>query len=510
MRREIELLEAAQSGRRVDLGDLNTVTLSAVQIGTLAASLWHHNHDQKYGGLLFTKLEGLGFRSSPAHVLDGHPESSWWPVLRALSARQVPPKETLSKCLKNLERETPADTLLCGVFLGLCALDYYPPGGIAELTAAFIESGRIFDYRPDFQSRGIRLVRRYPTGGLSEKCALLLPAMVECFGDRFGIKSPFSVGKTLAFTGGTWDKLSSIEGFKFPDPGEQVLEILNRGNCAITVTMGEAAPADRVLYQRRSETSTVVCDSLIVSSIASKHAAIPVHHMVLDTRVGAAAFIPDEKAANRIGGLISDALRPLGIDVLLSVLENSEPNGSAVGNYLEVLEAMEIIRGTHSGNFDLRGKRSQLLICLDFFVKMLGMARPEIEPSEAVECIEQSINSGELWEAQKRFLANHSVSAGVIEGLEMQPWRPMAGIEKKEIRSPRKGYVRGINQRAIGRRVYNGFEDGRLDSRFSGIVLKKRRYDPVAIGDLLCTIYAPEAHAVADEALIEAIFDLAG
>lgn len=506
MRREIEFLEAAQSGKGVDLRSLNRLDLSPVQLGALAASLWHYGREDD--DTLRAKLDRFGFRPNRAEILDGDPDNRWWPVVRALRRREVPPGAELLQCLRSLEEETLPATLLSGVFLSLCALDYYPPAGIVGLTEAFIDSGKIFDYRPHFESEGIRLVRRYPTGGLSEKCALLLPAMVECFGGRWRIKSPFSVGRTLGFTGGTWDKLSSLDGFTFPEPTREVLQILKKGNCAITVTQGEAAPADRVIYRRRSETSTVECDALIVSSIASKHAAIPVHHMVLDVRVGTAAFISDEKAANRIGGLIRDALRPRGINVLVSVLENSEPNGSAIGNYLEVLEAMEIIRGHHSGNFDLRGKRSQLSICVDFFVKMVGMARPEIDPSEVVASVEQSISSGELWNAQKRFLANHSVSPDVIEALEREPWKPMSTIEKKEIRSPTDGYIRGIDQRSIGRRVYNGFEDGRRDVRLGGIVLNKRKYDPIARGDLLCIIYAPEARSLDEGALLEAIFDL--
>jgi pyrimidine-nucleoside phosphorylase len=506
MRREIEYLEAAQSGNGVDLRDLNSLDLSVVQIGALTASLWHHRRaeDESLRG----KLASVGFRPDRATILQGHPDNKWWPVVNALRDRRSPLSSDLFRALKGLEEETPAEILLSGVFLSLCALDYYPAEGVAGLTEAFIKSGQVFDYRPHFESEGIKLVRRYPTGGLSEKCALLLPAMVECFGDELNIKSPFSVGRTLGFTGGTWDKLSSIDGFTFPEPGEAVIGILEKGNCAITVTLGEAAPADRVIYRRRSETSTVECDSLIVSSIASKHAAIPVHHMVLDARIGTATFIPDEESANRIGGLIRDALRPRGINLLVSVLENSEPDGSAIGNYLEVLEAMEIIRGHHSGSFDLRGKRTQLSICADFFVKMVSMARPTTDPSKLVDAIEKSIATGRLWEAQKRFLANHSVSASAIGVLENDPWNIMSGVERKEIRSPRDGYLRDINQRSLGRRIYNGFEDGRRDIRLGGIILKKRRYDPVAKGDIICSIYGPGCRSIDEESLLEAIFDL--
>jgi thymidine phosphorylase len=169
---------------------------------------------------------------------------------------------------------------------------------------------------------------------------------------------------------------------------------------------------------------------------------------------------------------------------------------------------MEIIRGNHSGHFDLRGKQTQLLICLDFFVKMLAMTRPEINPSEVVASVEKSISSGELWNAQKTFLANHSVPPEVIEALETKPWKPMSAIEKKEIRSPRDGYIRGVDQRSIGRRVYSGFDDGVRDVRFGGIVLNKRRYDPVAKGDILCMIYTPEASSLNEETLLDAIFDL--
>jgi pyrimidine-nucleoside phosphorylase len=456
---------------------------------------------------LSERLREFGFHPDSSTILSGHDDNKWWPVVNALRERQLPDPPRLDRCLKNLEGETTSEVLLSGVFLSLCLHGYYNQSGIPKLTEAFLKSGKIFDYREHFERNGIKLVRRYPTGGLSEKCALLLPAMIECFGDELRIKSPFFVAKSLGFTGGTWDKLSSLDGFEFPSPGDATLEILSRGNCAITVTLGKAAPADRVFYRRRSETSTIECDPLIVSSIASKHAAVPVHAMVLDVRTGVGAFIPDEAAANRIGDLIRDALRAHRMNVLVSVIGNAEPNGSAIGDYLEVLEAVEILRGQHSGSFDLRGKKTQLAICCDFFVKMIKMARVETDSSRLVATIDEAIASGKLWAAQKRFLVNHGVPIGVIELLEKDPWRPLSSGERKHVLSKYDGYLRDINQRAIGSLVYNGFYEGHHPSHFDGVVLKKRKFDPVAKGDLLCTVYAPHADALDSDCLCDTLFE---
>jgi thymidine phosphorylase len=289
--------------------------------------------------------------------------------------------------------------------------------------------------------------------------------MFECFGDDLGIKSPFSVGRTLGFTGGTWDKLSSIEGFHFPLPGEETIRVLKKGNCVITVTLEDAAPADRVMYQRRSQTSTVECDSLIVSSIASKHAAIPVHSMVLDTRIGRGAFIPNWSAAERIGGLIRSALLPHGMEVLVSIKENVEPNGSSIGNYLEVVEALEIIRNTHSGLFDLRGKREQLSICVDFFVKMVALERPDVDRQDLVKKIENSILLGRLWSSQRRFLANHGVAELVLDALEHDPLKPILSLKTVNIVSSRAGSLREIDQRMLGSFVYNELHTEQSESK---------------------------------------------
>lgn len=458
-----------------------------MQLGALAANLWRHGFGD--APEISQKLNDVGFLIDRSNVARGHPSSKWWPVLHALIARRAPALSDLSIALADLEKESPADTVLSGVFLALSTLGYYPAEGIPVLTQAFIDSGKIFDYRPVFEQSRFKLVRRYPTGGVSEKCALILPAMVECFGAEFGIKSPFSVGRALGFTGGTWDKLSAIDGFTFPEPGDPAIEILRKGHCAITVTLGEAAPADRVMYLRRSQTNTIECDALIVSSIASKHAAVPVHHMILDSRVGSAAFIPDVAAAERIGTLIGDALRPRGIELLVSVLDNVQPDGAAIGDYLEILEATEIMCGTHSGRFDMRGKRAQLAICSDFFVKMVQMARPAIDSSAVIRAIDNAIASGSLWQAQRRFLRNHGVTEGTLDALEADPWHPMAQVSQVQVRSRRSGRLAAIDQRAAGMLVNGGFAKERQDRRSAGIVLSKRLYDPVREGDLLCTVY---------------------
>jgi thymidine phosphorylase len=503
MRAEIEFLESAHEGIRVDLDRLVEIKFSPVQLGAFVTSLWHHTHYYDHP-LLKAELAELGFWFDSTKILRGHDGDIWWSVIATLLQRCRPAPAALDQCLARLEAETPPQTLLCGVFLALCLHGYFGQADIPSLTEAFIRSGRVYDYRKDLG--GFRLTRRYPTGGLSEKCALVLPAMFECFGDELRIKSPFSVGRTLGFTGGTWDKLSSIEGFHFPSPGEETLRILRRGNCAITVTLEDAAPADRVMYRRRSQTSTVECDSLIVSSIASKHAAIPVHSMILDVRIGRGAFIPDWSAAERIGGLIRSALAPQEMEVLVSIKKNVEPNGSSIGNYLEVVEALEIIRNIHSGLFDLRGKHEQLSICIDFFVKMVALERPEIDSQSLIEKIEAAILSGRLWSSERQFLSNHGVPDSVLDALEHEPLKPILSLKSVNIRSAHAGSLRDIDQRKLGSFVYNELHARQSESRFSGVILNKRRFDPVRARDALCTAYASDLSAIQDSVLENELF----
>lgn len=207
------------------------------------------------------------------------------------------------------------------------------------LTKSMKNTGNIYNYKQNFPT--YFFTRRYPTGGVSEKLSLLLPTFIMCIADKYNIKSPFTIGRSLGFTGGTWDKLSSIPEFNFAKPGIESIERLNRCGVSMTVSKDDMCPADRILYQLRSLVGTIESTELATASIASKQLAVPCDYLLLDTRYGEGAFFKKEEAM-RMSKLIKEFLEHEGIDVDVIYTDTPFPNGSSIGNALEVEEAIYI------------------------------------------------------------------------------------------------------------------------------------------------------------------------
>jgi len=154
-----------------------------------------------------------------------------------------------------------------------------------------LESGSVFDYRSLARKTGRRLIRRYPTGGVSEKVSLILPSILVALSEHIPLMSTTLVARSLSFTGGTWDKLAIIPEFRFAAPGQDIENILAETRVAVCTTNSQVCPADRSLYTLRSLTGNVVSKPLIISSICSKHLALPVHRILMDVRFGPGSFM---------------------------------------------------------------------------------------------------------------------------------------------------------------------------------------------------------------------------
>ena len=148
----------------------------------------------------------------------------------------------------------------------------------------------------------------------------------------------------MGFTGGTWDKLSSIPEFNFAGPGKESIERLDKCGISMTVSKNDMCPADRILYQLRSLVGTIESTELATASIASKQLAIPCDYLLLDTRYGDGAFFKKEEAI-KMSNLIKKFLKYHDIDVDIVYTDTPFPNGSSIGNALEVEEAIYILTG---------------------------------------------------------------------------------------------------------------------------------------------------------------------
>ncbi|NXA02833.1 TYPH phosphorylase, partial [Nesospiza acunhae] len=218
-------------------------------------------------------------------------------------------------------------------------------GETLALTRAMASSGRTLAWPPAWHGL---LVDKHSTGGVGDKVSLALaPALAAC-----GCKVPMISGRGLGHTGGTLDKLEAIPGFRVSQSPEEMQHILARVGCCIVGQSAELVPADRVLYGLRDVTATVDSLPLITASILSKKAAERLSALVLDVKFGEAALYPTQESARELARSLVEVGAHLGIRTAALLTRMEQPLGRAVGNALEVLEALQCLEG--GGPPDLR------------------------------------------------------------------------------------------------------------------------------------------------------------
>jgi len=185
---------------------------------------------------------------------------------------------------------------------------------------------------------------KHSTGGVGDKISLLLAPLAA----SIGLYVPMLSGRGLGHTGGTIDKLESIEGYRTDLAPREMLKIVARVGCSITGQTREIAPADRRLYALRDVTATVDCIPLIVSSILSKKLAAGPHHLVIDLKCGSGAFMRELEQARALAGALLSTGRRAGLRMSALITDMGQPLGESVGHALEVREALEGL-GTDGG-----------------------------------------------------------------------------------------------------------------------------------------------------------------
>lgn len=232
----------------------------------------------------------------------------------------------------------------------------------AALTQAMISSGDVFSH-----PEGAVVVDKHSTGGIGDKVSLILAPLVACAGCRV----PMVSGRGLGITGGTLDKLESIPGFTVGVSMDEAGEILDKLGVVMMGQTDRFCPADKKLYALRDVSGTVPSIALITASIMSKKMAESLDRLVLDVKYGTGAFMKTREDAE----ILAEGMRAVGkeMDVEVSAILNemSEPTGRAVGNALEVIEALECLDG--DGPTDLRE------VVLDLSEKIAGISRIELE-----------------------------------------------------------------------------------------------------------------------------------
>ena len=219
-----------------------------------------------------------------------------------------------------------------------------------ELTHAMLHSGTVLEWPDDWKHL---VVDKHSTGGIGDKVSLVLaPALAAC-----GLKCPMIAGRGLAHTGGTLDKLEALQGYDVSISAEKAHEMVHEIGCMIGGQTGEIAPADKRMYAIRDVTGLIASVPLITGSILSKKAAEGLAALVMDIKVGRAAFMTNVDEARTLAESIVSTGAGLGIATSVTLTEMDTPLGFAAGNALEVLESVETLRG--AGPADL-----EELVCI--------------------------------------------------------------------------------------------------------------------------------------------------
>ena len=364
------------------------------------------------------------------------------------------------------------------------------PEETKNLTLAMAESGDMLDLSA---IEGIK-VDKHSTGGVGDKTSLVLGPMVASLGVAVAKMS----GRGLGHTGGTIDKLESFTGFHTSLSNEQFIKNVNEIHMAIVGQTADLAPADKKLYALRDVTGTVDQLSLISSSIMSKKLASGADAIVLDVKTGDGAFMKALEDSAALAEAMVSIGKLAGRKMTAVISEMDQPLGNAVGNALEVKEAIETLRG--NGPADL----VELVLTLGSHMVLAAEKANTLE--EAREKLEFSLKDGSAFETFKRFV----VAQGGSEEEIMHPERLPAAKYVEDVVCLEEGFVSKIQTEEIGRislLLGGGRETKEREIDLAvGLVLKKKHGDKVAWGESLAEIHANDLEklVVAKERLLKA------
>ena len=306
-------------------------------------------------------------------------------------------------------------------FRGLSARETY------VLTDAMIRSGETIDLGARL---GRKVVDKHSTGGVGDKTSLAVGPIVAACGVPFGKMS----GRGLGHTGGTLDKLESIPGYRTELGLEEFVTQVRDVGLAIIGQTGDLVPADKLLYGLRDVTATVDQLSLIAASIMSKKLAAGAQAIVLDVKVGDGAFMKTIEDARLLAEAMLSLGRQAGREVVCLLTDMDQPLGSAVGNAVEVQEALDTVRGHGPADF------SELV--LDACAHLLALSDLGIDHAEGRQRAEAAVADGTAEAAWRRWI---EAQGGTADELRL----PTAPIER-DVPAPSAGYVHRIGAIAIG------------------------------------------------------------
>jgi pyrimidine-nucleoside phosphorylase len=344
----------------------------------------------------------------------------------------------------------------------------------ADLTMALVASGKHLD----MSSLGAFVGDKHSTGGVGDKTTLVVAPLVAAAGLPIGKMS----GRGLGFSGGTIDKLESIPGMQCSLSVERFMEGVRKVGLVVAAQTPDLAPADGILYKMRDVTATVDSLPLIASSIMSKKIAAGANGVVLDVKVGSGAFMKTPEQARALAVAMRDIGSSVGLQVRAVISDMEQPLGWAVGNSLEVREAVQTLQG--------QGPADLLEVALIIGANLLQMAGKASSIDEGKEKLREVLKSGAGLRKLREFVANQGGDPGFIDDPEALEPAPV----QLELLARTEGWIERIDAEAIGlasveigagRKVKTDTIDHRV-----GFVLHAKIGDHVAEGAKLATIHA--------------------
>jgi pyrimidine-nucleoside phosphorylase len=301
----------------------------------------------------------------------------------------------------------------------------------AWLTDAMVHSGLRLDLS---DIPGVK-VDKHSTGGVGDKTSLVLaPLAAAC-----GVPVPMMSGRGLGHTGGTLDKLESIPGFRVNLSLDEMRVALLRAGCVMIGQTAQIAPADRRLYALRDVTGTVESIPLISASIMSKKIAEGIDALVLDVKTGSGAFMKTESDSRRLAESLVAIGNASGVKSEAVITRMDSPLGRAVGNGLEVVECLEVLKG--------RGPADLVDLSVELAARMLVLGGVAGNRSEAQQKVRDAIASGAGLERFRRIIEQQDGDPHVVDDYG----RIAAAPERDVVRAPRQGFLAGLDAALVGR-----------------------------------------------------------
>ena len=353
-------------------------------------------------------------------------------------------------------------------------------------TKLMLHSGEVIDLS---EIPGVK-IDKHSTGGVGDKVSLILAPMVAAC----GVPVPMISGRGLGHTGGTLDKLESIPGFRTDLSISEYKQVIREIGVVMIGQKKEIAPADKKMYALRDVTATVECIPLIAGSIMSKKLAEGIDVLVLDVKTGRGAFMQTHEQALELATTLVGIGNGFGKETIGFITNMNQPLGVAIGNWLEVVESVECLRGA-VGNNDASSDLMEVTYMLSGTMVYLGQKAKSIE--EGIDKCRKTIEDGSAYHKLLDLIHAQGGNIEAIENLEKYPLPKFA----MEVKSSEKGFIKEIDSFELGLTSISlgaGREkiDDIIDMK-AGILLKKKVGDAVDVGDSLVVFYTDRENVLA-------------